>query len=363
MLPVFTRVDIRVVAPDLIGFGRSDKPADEAWHGFDRHRAMLLALVERLELRNAMLVCQDWGGIFGLTLPQALPGRFTRLLVMNTAIATGSEPTEGFKQWRAFSNSQPDLAVGKLFARGRTDMTPAEAAAYDAPFPDVRYKAALRRFPNMVPDRPDAEGAAIGRAALAFWANDWTGQSFMAIGMRDPVLGAEPMRALRRAIRGCPEPLELPEAGHFVPEWGAGIAEAALARFRAGLRPRFMDYRQTVDFLLHDWLAVTSLSERPRFADHSRETFDSVLDTCEKIAREKFAPFNRLTDTEEPWFDGEKVHLPEASHAAARAYIESGMLAAAQDYELGGMHCPASSRWRPTASSPRPASASGAAAC
>jgi len=119
MLPAFTRVDIRVVAPDLIGFGRSDKPADEAWHGFDRHRAMLLAFVERLELRNAMLVCQDWGGIFGLTLPQALPGRFTRLLVMNTAIATGSEPTEGFKQWRAFSNSQPDLAVGKLFARGR----------------------------------------------------------------------------------------------------------------------------------------------------------------------------------------------------------------------------------------------------
>src|SRR5215207_10923585 len=101
-----------------------------------------------------------------------------------------------------------------------------------------------------------------------------------------------------------------------------------------------MTYRQSIDFLLHHWLDVGALSARPRFADHGRETFDSVLDTCEKIAREKFAPFNRLADTEEPWFDGEKVHLPESSHAAARAYAESGMLAAAQDYEIGGMQLP-----------------------
>ncbi len=101
-----------------------------------------------------------------------------------------------------------------------------------------------------------------------------------------------------------------------------------------------MSYRRTVDFLLHDWLDVATLQDRPRFAEHSRETFDSVLDTCEKIAREKFAPFNRLADTEEPWFDGEKVHLPQASHDAARAYFESGMLAAAQDYDIGGMQLP-----------------------
>ena len=101
-----------------------------------------------------------------------------------------------------------------------------------------------------------------------------------------------------------------------------------------------MSYRRTVDFLLHDWLGVAALQSRPRFAEHSRETFDSVLDTCEKIAREKYAPFNRLVDTEEPWFDGEKVHLPQASHDAARAYAESGMLAAAQDYEVGGMQLP-----------------------
>ena len=101
-----------------------------------------------------------------------------------------------------------------------------------------------------------------------------------------------------------------------------------------------MSYRDTVDFLLHDWLRVESLAARARFADHSRETFAQVLDTCERIAREKFAPFNRVADTEEPWFDGERVHLPEASRAAARAYAESGMLAAAQDYDLGGMQLP-----------------------
>lgn len=99
-------------------------------------------------------------------------------------------------------------------------------------------------------------------------------------------------------------------------------------------------YRATLDFLLHDWLAVESLRERPRFADHNRETFDAVLDLCEKLAAEKFAPFNRLADTEEPWFDGEKVHLPQASVAASRAYAESGMLAAAQDAEIGGMQLP-----------------------
>jgi len=99
-------------------------------------------------------------------------------------------------------------------------------------------------------------------------------------------------------------------------------------------------YRQTTDFLLHDWLRVGELRSRPRFTDHSRETFDAVMDTCERIAAEKFAPFNRLADTEEPWFDGERVHLPQASHEAAKAYAESGMLAAMQDYEFGGMQLP-----------------------
>jgi alkylation response protein AidB-like acyl-CoA dehydrogenase len=98
--------------------------------------------------------------------------------------------------------------------------------------------------------------------------------------------------------------------------------------------------RATLDFLLHDWLRVESLLDRPRFAEHSRETFAQVLDTCERIARDKFAPFNRLADTEEPSFDGERVHLPRATHEALAAYVESGMLAAAQDHAIGGMQLP-----------------------
>lgn len=101
-----------------------------------------------------------------------------------------------------------------------------------------------------------------------------------------------------------------------------------------------MSLRPTVDFLLHDWLDVQSLQQRERFADHSRETFDAVLDTCERIAREKYAPFNRLVDTQEPRFDGERVILPQATHDAQKAYAESGMLSAAQDYAIGGMQLP-----------------------
>ncbi|ROZ68543.1 acyl-CoA dehydrogenase [Ramlibacter sp. WS9] len=101
-----------------------------------------------------------------------------------------------------------------------------------------------------------------------------------------------------------------------------------------------MTLRPTLDFLLYNWLKAEGLNARERFADHSRETFDAVLDTCERIAREKYAPFNRLVDTEEPRFDGEKVILPQATHDAHRAYVESGMVSAAQDYEEGGMQLP-----------------------
>jgi butyryl-CoA dehydrogenase len=101
-----------------------------------------------------------------------------------------------------------------------------------------------------------------------------------------------------------------------------------------------MSLRSTLDFLLYEWLDVSSLQQRERFSDHSRETFDAVLDTCERIAKEKYAPFNRLVDTDEPRFDGEKVILPQATHDAQKAYAESGMLSAAQDYDIGGMQLP-----------------------
>jgi haloalkane dehalogenase len=230
MIPVFAAAGLRVVVPDLIGFGRSDKPADPTWHTFERHRTMLMRLIERLELHNVMLVCQDWGGLLGLTLPHEMTGRFTRLLVMNTALGTG-QVTEGFRQWRAYSNAQSDLPVGKLLARGKPELTAAEVAAYDAPFPDAAYKAALKAFPNLVPDGDDAPGAALSRRAREFWRHEWSGDSFMAIGMKDPVLGEAPMRALQKDIRNCPAPHEVADGGHFVQEWGAPIAQAALRHF------------------------------------------------------------------------------------------------------------------------------------
>jgi len=231
MLPVFTAAGLRVVAPDWFGFGRSDKPSEDTWYTFDRHRQSMLQLVEGLDLRNVLLVVQDWGGLLGLTLPMHQPERYSRLLVMNTGLGLGTV-TEGFKQWRAYANTQPDLACGKLIKRGTVGMTDEEAAAYDAPYPDQSYKAGVRAFPNLVPDHADAPGAAISRQAAAFWSQQWAGDSFMAIGMTDPVLGPPAMHALRKLIKGCPQPMEVAEGGHFVQEHGAPIAAAALRHFK-----------------------------------------------------------------------------------------------------------------------------------
>ncbi len=190
MIPALLAADLRVVAPDFYGFGRSDKPEEEATYTFGFHRASIIALIEALDLRHITLVCQDWGGLIGLTIPMDMPGRFERLLVMNTALGTGDVPLgEGFLAWRAFSNSKPDMDIAALMKRSTPTLSDAEAAAYAAPYPDARYKAGVRRFPNLVPDNPDADGAALSRRARDFWSKQWTGKSFMAVGMKDPVLG------------------------------------------------------------------------------------------------------------------------------------------------------------------------------
>ena len=231
MMPVFLASGARVVVPDWLGFGRSDKPTDDGWYGFHRHRDMMLAFIERLDLTNVTLVVQDWGGVLGLTLPHAMPERFSRLLIMNTALATGRAPSEGFLQWRAWAAANPDMAVGRLIARGTPHLSDAEIAAYDAPFPDMRHKAGVRRFPQMVMTDPDMEGVQTSREAAAFWRERWRGESFMAFGGADPVLGEDVMRAMARLIRNCPEPMVLPQAGHFVQEWGEPVARAALAHW------------------------------------------------------------------------------------------------------------------------------------
>ena len=156
MIPVFVETGARVVAPDLIGFGRSDKPVREEEYGFDFHRDWLLALVERLDLTRITLVVQDWGGLLGLTLPVD-PGfaeRCERLIVMNTALAVGASPGPGFEAWKEYALSTHDLPVGDIIARGTPHLSAAEKAAYDAPFPDARYKAGRacsRRWSRPVP--------------------------------------------------------------------------------------------------------------------------------------------------------------------------------------------------------------------
>ncbi len=233
MIPPFVASGARVVAPDFVGFGRSDKPEDDAFYTFDMHRAFLVDFIEQLQLTRITLVVQDWGGLLGLTLPMQMPERFERLLVMNTALGTGDAPLpEGFLAWRAYVAKNPALDCAKLMQRSCPQLTPQEAAAYEAPFPDAAAKAGVRRFPQLVPERPDAPGAALSRQARDWWQGSWKGQAFMAIGAKDPVLGPPVMHALRKVIRDCPEPYVHAVGGHFLQEWGEDIAARALASWR-----------------------------------------------------------------------------------------------------------------------------------
>ena len=220
------------MAPDFFGFGRSDKPADDSIYQFDFHRDFLVAFIKRLDLQRMVLVCQDWGGILGLTLPMDMPDRFSHLIVMNTVLATGKTALpSGFLAWRQFVANNPGFNVTGLMKRACPQLSDAECSAYGAPFPGIRYKAGVRRFPAMLPDRPDAPGAALSRKARDWFQSRWSGESFMAIGMQDPVLGPPVMRTLHRVIKGCPPPHEMVDAGHFVQESGDEVAKKALEAF------------------------------------------------------------------------------------------------------------------------------------
>jgi pimeloyl-ACP methyl ester carboxylesterase len=160
-----------------------------------------------------------------------MPERFDRLLVMNTSLAVGASPGPGFDAWKAYNRSQPDLDIAALMSRASPILTPGECAAYAAPFPDRTYKAGVRRFPELVMVSPDMEGVDMSNRAARWWSTEWAGQSFMAIGEADPVLGVPAMNKLRQLIANCPEPMLIEEAGHFVQEWGVPIANAALRAF------------------------------------------------------------------------------------------------------------------------------------
>jgi len=233
MAPIFLNAGYRVVAPDYFGFGRSDKPVEDVIYTFDFHRNSLIEFISELDLNNITLVCQDWGGILGLTLPLTFPTKFKQLIIMNTILGTGDfEISQGFRSFRDWVSQTLDMNVGSLMLRSTPILTQDDIVAYDAPFLDIKYKAGVRRFPQLVPTSYNAPGAEISRKARDWFQDKWNGESFMAVGMQDPVLGLPMMEILRGMIPRCPKPMEIKDAGHFVQEWGDIIAKKALETFK-----------------------------------------------------------------------------------------------------------------------------------
>lgn len=232
MMPVFLAAGARVVAPDLPGFGKSDKPKKDSVHTFAWHRQVLLDLVERLDLSNVVLVVQGWGGTLGLTLPVAAPHRYRGLLVMNTLLASDALPfCAVWRTWCKQSAHPGGFDAHRLMRLTQSRLDSDACAAYAAPFPDGGHCAALRAVPRVAQafahagESANANDTALALAVSDFWLHSWTGRCHMAIGQQDRVMGAAPMVALQARINGCAEPWWLAEAGQLVPEWGRDIAE------------------------------------------------------------------------------------------------------------------------------------------
>jgi haloalkane dehalogenase len=220
MIPPLAAAGFRAVAPDLIGFGRSDKPAAREDYTYQRHMDWLTAFVVALDLRDVTLVCQDWGGLLGLRLAAEHPERFARIVAANTSLPTGDhKPPDAFFAWQQFSQTVAELPVGNIVKSGCHVAPPPEViAAYDAPFPDERYKAGARQFPLLVPTRPDDPAAAANRAAWQVLQR-WDKPFLTAFSDHDPITrGAE--RALQRLIPGAAGRVHptVAGAGHFLQE-------------------------------------------------------------------------------------------------------------------------------------------------
>ncbi|HUB08300.1 MAG TPA: haloalkane dehalogenase [Myxococcales bacterium] len=235
MIPPLVAAGHRTVAPDLVGFGRSDKPARRDDYTFARHVAWMKGLLQALDLRGITLVCQDWGGLIGLRLFAENPDRFARVVAANTGLPTGRERlSPAFGAWRAFARWTPRLPVGRIVAFGcATPLPPEVRRAYDAPFPDERYKAGARQFPRLVPVRPDDPAAEANGRAWDFLRA--TRVPFLtAFSDRDPITrGGE--RALQHRIPGAAgQPhVTIHGGGHFLQEDRGEELAAVVARFIA----------------------------------------------------------------------------------------------------------------------------------
>ena len=220
MIPVLTVAGHRAVAPDFVGFGRSDKPVHREDYSYQRHVDWTRSVIEQLDLRGTTLVCQDWGGLIGLRLAAEHDDRFARIVTANTFLPTGDTPPgEAFLAWRKFSQETPEFPVGRLVQGGCvTSLVPEVVAAYDAPFPDDRYKAGARQFPVLVPISPDDPASAPNRKAWEVLRR-WRKPFLTAFSDSDPIThGADAF--LQQAIPGAQgQPhTTIVGAGHFLQE-------------------------------------------------------------------------------------------------------------------------------------------------
>ncbi|MCF6736673.1 haloalkane dehalogenase [Blastococcus sp. KM273129] len=221
MIPVLVDAGLRVVAPDLVGFGRSDKPVERSAYTYARHVGwMRQALLDELGLRDLTLVCQDWGGLIGLRLVAENPDRFARVVVANTGLPTGDQKmSEAFLAWQRFSQESPEFHIGRIVGNGTArGLAPEVVAAYDAPFPDDRYTAGARQFPALVPTSPDDPAAAANRAAWEVLAR-WEKPFLTAFSDSDPITGGgdRVFRKLVPGAQGMPH-TTLAGGGHFLQE-------------------------------------------------------------------------------------------------------------------------------------------------
>lgn len=209
----------RVVAPDLVGFGKSDKPSELSDYTYERHVAWMSAWLLAKDLQNITLFCQDWGGLIGLRLVAAFPGRFSRVIASNTGLPVGTGFSEAFEQWLQFSQNVPVLPVGKIVSMGLTrGLSDADQAAYDAPFPDETYKAGARRFPALVPVTPEHASVAENKAA---WAalSQFEKPFLTAFSDKDPITrGGDVFFQERVPGAKGQAHVTIKNAGHFVQE-------------------------------------------------------------------------------------------------------------------------------------------------